>query len=115
MVCVRHVFLWTGDLQRVTRRAFTATPTFTPGGTPSAVQGTMATIALKAAPHVSWYRTAKGGAYAFGAFVLAVGAFMGLRATGIGPFGSLVASGKLKTKEPLLLTDFHGHNAHTLT
>jgi tetratricopeptide (TPR) repeat protein len=107
------VILWTGYVQRVTRRAFTATPTFTPGGTPSAVQGTMATIALKAAPHVSWYRTAKGGAYAFGAFVLAVGAFMGLRATGIGPFGSLVASGKLKTKEPLLITDFHVTNADT--
>ena len=105
------VILWTGYVQRVTRRAFTATPTFTPGGTPSAVQGTMATIALKAAPHVSWYRTAKGGAYALGAFVLAVGAFMVLRATGIGPFGSLVASGKLKTKEPLLITDFHVTNA----
>ena len=38
------VILWTGYVQRVTRRAITATPTFTPGGTPSAVQGTMATI-----------------------------------------------------------------------
>ncbi len=40
------VILWTGYVQRVTRRAVTATPTFTPGGTPSAIQGTMATIAL---------------------------------------------------------------------
>src|ERR1041385_4085277 len=47
------VILWTGYVQRVARRAATATPTFTPGGTPSTVQGTMATIALKAAPHVS--------------------------------------------------------------
>jgi tetratricopeptide (TPR) repeat protein len=105
------VILWTAYVQRVTRRAYTATPTFTPGGTPSAIQGTMATIALKAAPHVSWYRTAKGGAYAFGAFVLVVGAFMGLRATGIGPFGSLLASGKLTAKEPLLITDFKTTNA----
>ena len=105
------VILWTAYVQRVTRRAYTATPTFTPGGTPSAVHGTMATIALKAAPHVSWYRTAKGGAYALGAFVLLVGAFMGLRATGIGPFGSLVAAGKLKTKEPLLITDFRVTNS----
>jgi hypothetical protein len=30
------VILWTGYVQRVTRRAVTATPTFTPGGTPSA-------------------------------------------------------------------------------
>jgi len=107
------VILWTGYVQRVTRRAFTATPTFTPGGTQSAVEGTMATIALRAAPHVSWYRTAKGGAYAIGGFVLAVGAFMALRASGIGPFGSLVASGKLKTKEPLLITDFRVTNADT--
>ena len=105
------VILWTGYVQRVTRRALASTPTFTPGGTPSAVQGTMATIALKAAPHVSWYRTARGGMYAFGAFVLTIAAFMGLRATGIGPFGSLLASGKLTNKEPLLITDFGVTNA----
>ena len=105
--------LWTGYVQRVTRRAVTATPTFTPGGTPSAVQGTMATIALKAAPHVSWYRTARGGAYALGVFILSIAAFMSLRAMGVGPFGSLVASGKLKTKEPLLITDFRVTNGDT--
>jgi len=105
------VILWTAYVQRVTRHAYTATPTFTPGGTPSAIQGTMATIALKAAPHVSWYRTARGGIYAVGAFVLAVGVFMGLRATGIGPFGTLLASGKLNAKEPLLITDFKTTNA----
>jgi eukaryotic-like serine/threonine-protein kinase len=107
------VILWTGYVQRVTRRAVTATPTFTPGGTPSAVHGTMATIALRAAPHVSWYRTARGGAYALGAFALSIGAFMTLRSMGIGPFGSLVAAGKLKAKEPLLITDFHVTNGDT--
>jgi tetratricopeptide (TPR) repeat protein len=100
------VILWTGYVQRITKRALTATPTYTPGGTPSTVQGTMATIALRAAPHVSWYRTARGGAIALGAFVLAVGAFMAMRATGVGPFGSLLATGKLTSREPLLLTDF---------
>jgi tetratricopeptide (TPR) repeat protein len=107
------VILWTGYVQRVTRRAVMATPTFTPGGTPSAVQGTMATIALRAAPHVSWYRTARGGAYALGVFVLSIAGFMSLRAMGVGPFGSLVASGKLKLKEPLLITDFRVTNADT--
>ncbi len=29
------VVLWTGYVQRVTRRAMTATPTYTPGGTPT--------------------------------------------------------------------------------
>jgi eukaryotic-like serine/threonine-protein kinase len=104
------VILWTGYVQRVTLKAITATPTFTPGGTPGVVHGTMATIALKAAPHVTWYRTAKVGVYALLAFVLSVGAFMSLRAMGVGPFGSLVASGKLKSKEPLLITDFRVTN-----
>ena len=35
--------------------------------------GTMATIALKASPHMSWRRTARGGMFAMGAFVLAGG------------------------------------------
>ena len=71
------------------------TPTYTPGGTPTANHGTMATMALKAAPHMSWYRTARGGMYAFGAFIAFIALFMGMRAPGIGPFGSLFAAGRL--------------------
>jgi tetratricopeptide (TPR) repeat protein len=104
------VVLWTGYVQRVTRRAMTATPTFTPGGTPSATHGTIATIALKAAPRMSWYRTARGGIYAFGLFVAAIAAFMGLRTLGIGPFGSLLASGHLNRRDSILLTDFRTTN-----
>ena len=101
------VVLWTGYVQRVTRRAMTMTPTLTPGGSPSTTaHGTIATIALKAAPKMSWYRTARGGMYAFGVFIVIITAFMGMRAFGIGPAGSLVASGKLTKKEPLLITDF---------
>jgi tetratricopeptide (TPR) repeat protein len=101
------VILWTGYVQRVTRRAMAATPAFTPGGTQALkVQGTMATMALKAAPNVSWYKTARGGMYAFGGFIAIVAVFMVMRAFGIGPFGSLMASGKLKAKEPLVMTDF---------
>jgi eukaryotic-like serine/threonine-protein kinase len=104
------VVLWTGYVQRVTRRAMTATPTFTPGGTPSTTHGTIATIALKAAPHVSWYRTARGGLYAFAAFVAMIAAFMGMRAFGVGPFASLLAAGRLRRSEPILLTDFRTTN-----
>ncbi|MGH7616570.1 MAG: protein kinase domain-containing protein, partial [Gemmatimonadaceae bacterium] len=104
------VVLWTGYVQRVTRRALAATPTYTPGGTPSTTHGTMATFALKAAPHVSWYRTARGGMYAFGAFIAVIAAFMAMRALGIGPFGSLVASGRLNRRDPILLTDFKTTN-----
>jgi tetratricopeptide (TPR) repeat protein len=66
----------------------------------------LATLAIKASPHLSWRRTALGGAYAVGGFVLLIGAFMALRAFGIGPAGSLLAAGKLSAKEPLLVTDF---------
>ncbi|HLA89943.1 MAG TPA: protein kinase [Gemmatimonadaceae bacterium] len=105
------VILWTGYVQRVTRQALTATPTYTPGGTPSVAQGTMATLAIKAAPHVSWHRTARGVAYALGTFVVIVAAFMVMRAVGIGPAASLLAAGKISQKDPILLADFRISNA----
>ena len=101
------IILFTGYAQLVAHRAAVATPTRTPGGTPSlATHGTMAGIALKASPHLSWRRTMLGGAYAVGAFVLLVGAFMLLRAFGIGPAGSLLARGRFTAREPVILTDF---------
>ncbi|HVX40720.1 MAG TPA: serine/threonine-protein kinase, partial [Gemmatimonadaceae bacterium] len=101
------VILFTGYAQIVARRAANATPTFTPGGTPSlAGSGTMATIAIKASPHLSWRRTMLGGAYAVGAFVLLVGGFMLLRTLGIGPAGSLLARGRFKAREPVIIADF---------
>ena len=104
------VVLVTGFVQRVTRRAMLATPTYTPGGTPVSSRGTMATMAIKAAPHMSWYRTARGGMYAFGAFIAFIALFMGLRAFGIGPSASLFAAGQLNAKDPLLITDFRTTN-----
>ena len=102
------VVLWTGYVQRVTRRAMAMTPTYTPGGSPSVAGGTIATMALKAAPHVSWYKTARGGMYAFGTFIAIVAAFMGMRAMGIGPAASLITSGKFGQRERVILTDFKG-------
>ena len=99
------VILFTAYVHHAARRALTATPTLTPGGSP-AQQSTMATIALKASPHVSWRRTSLGGVYAFGAFIALVGAFMLLRAFGIGPAGSLLAAGKFSTREPVIIADF---------
>jgi eukaryotic-like serine/threonine-protein kinase len=100
------VILFTAYVHHATRRAVLSTPTFTPGGTPSMMQGTMATIALKASPHMSWRRTAIGGAWAVGGFVFLIGGYMVLRATGIGPFGSLIASGALGKDEKLIVADF---------
>ena len=93
--------LFTGYVHRTTLRALTATP----GGS-RVPRGTIATIAVKASPHVSWRRTALGGALAVGAFILLVGGFMLLRALGIGPAGSLLASGRLEARDRVLITDF---------
>ena len=100
------VVLWTGYVQRVARRAMTMTPTYTPGGSPAMMQGTIATMALKAAPRMSWYKTARGGMYAFGAFIVMIAAFMGMRAFGIGPFGSLIATGAFNARDKVIITDF---------
>ena len=44
--------------------------------------------------------------YAAGVFVALVAAFMGLRALGIGPAGSLFAAGRLHEQDKLLVADF---------
>jgi tetratricopeptide (TPR) repeat protein len=107
------VILWTGYVHRVARRAMTMTPTYTPGGTPSTTRGTIHTMALKAAPKMSWYKTARGGAYAMGVFVALIAAFMVMRQFGIGPFGSLLGSGALKKDDPILLADFRSPASDT--
>jgi hypothetical protein len=67
----------------------------------------MATIALKASPHVSWKRTTRGGLYALGGFVALIIGFMVMRAFGIGPAGSLFAAGKLSQRDVVLVSDFN--------
>jgi tRNA A-37 threonylcarbamoyl transferase component Bud32/TolB-like protein len=100
--------LFTAYTQYIARRAATATPTFTPGGTPSLAQpkGTMATMAIKASPHISWKRTTRGGIIALSAFIALVAGYMVLRAFGIGPAGSLLASGKLSASDKVLVASF---------
>src|SRR5688572_1879730 len=66
--------LATGYVQRVVRRAAGITPT-TGGNLASGTQGTLATLAIKASPHVTWRRTQMGGVYAVSGFVLLVGVF----------------------------------------
>jgi tRNA A-37 threonylcarbamoyl transferase component Bud32/TolB-like protein len=109
------VVLWTGYVQRVTRRAMTQTPTYTPGGTPSLqMKGAMATLALKAAPRVSWYKTARGGMIALGGFVGLIAIFMTMRALGIGPAATLRSSGKLGDREKLIVSEFKTVGGDTL-
>src|SRR5262249_40058512 len=101
------VILFTAYTQHVARRALTTSPTFTPGGTPSLrVQGTMATMAMKASPHLSLRRTTIGGIYAIAGFVALIGLVMVLRALGIGPAGSLLAAHRLSNRDVLIVSDF---------
>jgi len=101
------VILFTSYVQRATQRAYTTTPAFTPGGSPSG-QGTFASLAVKASPHFSWRRTWIGGGIALGTFAALVIGFMVFRALGIGPAGSLMAAGKLGQQETLIVADFKG-------
>jgi tRNA A-37 threonylcarbamoyl transferase component Bud32/tetratricopeptide (TPR) repeat protein len=99
------VILFTWYVSRTMRHLATMTPALTPGGSP-AQPSTLATLAIKASPHVSWRRAWMGGGVALATFTLLVGSFMALRAMGIGPAGSLLASGKLANRERLIVTEF---------
>lgn len=91
----------TAYVQRTTHRAFTRTP-----GRTTPTHGTMATLALKASPHLSWQRAWTGGAFAVGGFAVLVIGFMVLRALGIGPMGSLQGKGIFDANETLVVADF---------
>jgi tRNA A-37 threonylcarbamoyl transferase component Bud32/tetratricopeptide (TPR) repeat protein/TolB-like protein len=102
------VILFTGYTQYVARRVAQATPTLTPRGTlvrPNA-DGTLAQLAVKASPHVSWSRTARGGIAALTTFALLVAGYLVLRVLGIGPSGSLLAAGKLTAQDRVLVAAF---------
>ena len=94
-------------------RATTATSRYTPGGSPAPVS-TMVTLAIKAAPHLSWRRTALGGIWAVGALVAVTAGWMAMRALGIGPAASLVTAGKLGERERLIFTAFEGPETDSL-
>ncbi len=102
------VLFVTAYVQRVARHVATATPTLTPGGTmaPRGASGTIATMAIKASPHLTWRRARRGGVYAVGGFAGLVVVFMVTRALGIGPWGSLLAAGKLGANDRIVLADF---------
>ena len=109
------VVLFTGYTQYVARKAAQATPTLTPRGTvvrPSA-SGTLAQLAVKASPHVSWWRAARGGIAALTFFALAVAAYLVLRVLGIGPEGSLLAAGKISAQDRVLVAAFDAPSTDT--
>ena len=66
----------------------------------------MATIALRAAPVMSWRRTRRLGLASAALFVVFVIGVAVLRQLGIGPAASLFAAGVLDAKTPILVADF---------
>ncbi len=101
------VILFTGYVKRVARKAAAASPTLTPGGTMAARPlGTMATMALRAAPHVSWRRAMRLKIALMSGFVLLVAGFLVTRAMGVGPAASLFATGTLAADDRIVLADF---------
>src|SRR5438093_5485485 len=85
------VMLWTGVIER--RRALA-------GSTGRAV--------VPAGVHrwFTWRRALLSGAAGFGLLGLGTGAYMAMRLLGIGPVGTLVASGVLAQRDRLVLADF---------
>jgi tetratricopeptide (TPR) repeat protein/tRNA A-37 threonylcarbamoyl transferase component Bud32 len=109
------VVLFTGYTQYVARKVAQTTPTLTPHGTvvrPSA-SGTLAQLAVKASPHVSWHRAARGGIAALTVFALLVAGYLVLRVLGIGPSGSLLAAGKLSAQDRVLVAAFDAASRDT--
>jgi tetratricopeptide (TPR) repeat protein len=93
-------------VQRTAQRALTRTPTLTPGGT-MAAPSTLATLALRAQPHVTVRRTRRLGVMAGSVFTVLVGGFVASRAYGIGPAASLMSAGEFGKRESVLVADFH--------
>jgi len=97
--------LVTWYVQRTARAALLKTPMFTPSGS-TVVRGTMATLAIKASPHVSWRRTQRAGIVTAVLFVLSLATVLVLRQFGIGPAASLLASGAITGDSRVLVAQF---------
>jgi len=59
----------------------------------------------------TWRRSLVGGALAFAGLGIGTATYMAMRLLGIGPVGTLVASGVLKERQPVLLADFVNRTA----
>jgi tetratricopeptide (TPR) repeat protein/TolB-like protein len=60
---------------------------------------------------LTWRKALLGGGLAFGGLAVVAAAYTAMRLLGIGPVGTLVASGVLKDREPLVLADFENRSA----
>ncbi|MBI3981393.1 MAG: protein kinase [Gemmatimonadetes bacterium] len=86
------IMLLTG---RHERQRAVATMAGTPMATPTGVQR-----------HFTWRKALIGGGLAFAGLTVVAGGYMAMRLFGIGPVGSLVASGVLADRERIVLAEF---------
>jgi tetratricopeptide (TPR) repeat protein len=105
------LYLATAYVQRVSRRAAASTPR-TPMGI-AVPPTTLATLAVRAGPYLSWQRMRGLMASALGSFALLVVVLMALRPLGLGPLKSLMASGQLHDRDRILIGDFTSTGSDT--
>jgi tetratricopeptide (TPR) repeat protein len=72
----------------------------------AATTGMHVTTPVGMQKHFTWRRAILGGGLAFTALAVVAGGFMAMRTLGIGPVGTLVASGVLDEHARLVLADF---------
>jgi tetratricopeptide (TPR) repeat protein/tRNA A-37 threonylcarbamoyl transferase component Bud32 len=60
---------------------------------------------------LTWRSAIRGGGLAFTGLSLGAAAFMGLRLAGVGPFATLVSSGVLNARDPLIVAEFTNRTA----
>jgi serine/threonine-protein kinase len=94
------IMLLTGRHER--RRALARTTLVSPGGTEAGL-----------ARWLTWRKALMGGVLAFVGLGAVTAVYTAMRVLGIGPVGTLVASGVLKEREQLLLADFENRTADT--
>ncbi|HSM09125.1 MAG TPA: tetratricopeptide repeat protein [Gemmatimonadota bacterium] len=81
-------------------------------GTAPAAEGASAGSAPAGAHRLfTWKKALLGGAGAFTLLALVVGAWLVMRAAGIGPVGTLVASGQLEERALVVLADFEANDS----
>ncbi|HET9707881.1 MAG TPA: protein kinase [Gemmatimonadales bacterium] len=94
------IMLITGVLER--RRALARTSGSTPLAATNGVRGLF-----------TWRKAILGGATTFGALAIGTAVYMAMRALGIGPVGTLVASGALRDRQKVILAEFANRAADT--
>lgn len=94
------IMLLTGHHER--RRAIVGTTMATPAGSEGVFTRWF-----------TWRKALTGGMLAFLALAVVAGAYTAMRLLGIGPVGTLLASGAIKEREQLLLADFENHTTDT--